>query len=106
MIRRARLLLPKFAENFQTADLFQIRSWASEQISFQMIILMVGRVLEVSQLQRARLLEALARTGSMLMVYAYPGWSPKSFVDLVVEAGFQQITQETAHCALVRVATR
>jgi 2-polyprenyl-3-methyl-5-hydroxy-6-metoxy-1,4-benzoquinol methylase len=102
VIQHARQLLPNFAGNFRVADLFDVASW-SEGRSYALVILMVGRLLEVPDDPRQRVVESLRHSTTTVLLYKYPGWSSEDLAKLIENAGLGPIASRAGDCALVTI---
>ncbi len=70
-IAHAKLLLPEYKDNFAIANIFDIESfWASNE-EYDLVILMLGRLIEVAPIQGNQLLNRLKTQTSQVLVYAY-----------------------------------
>ena len=70
-IAHARLLASRFSDNFVASDIFDDCMVWSEDHEFQLVILMLGRLTEVSQEQAEKLLGCIKERARNLLVYAY-----------------------------------
>jgi hypothetical protein len=70
-IVHARLLAPRFPDNFVVSDIFDDCVVWSKDHEFQLVILMLGRLTEVSQEQAEKLLGCIKERARNLLVYAY-----------------------------------
>ncbi|MEW6529457.1 MAG: class I SAM-dependent methyltransferase [Thermodesulfobacteriota bacterium] len=73
-IDRARLLNSGFADNFVLADIFDDCAVWSEEREFAMVILMLGRLIEVSEERAEMLLKRIRERARNFLVYAYEGY--------------------------------
>ncbi len=70
-IAHARQLSPQFSNNFVVSDVFDDCLLWSEDREFQLAILMLGRLTEVSKEQAEKLLGRIRERARSLLVYAY-----------------------------------
>jgi len=103
-LAHAKLLLPEFAGNFYTGNLFDVGLW-SEGRRYGLVILMIGRLFEVSDELRTRAIDALRRSADTVLLYKYPGWSPESLTRLIERAGLGPVRALAGDCALVKPRT-
>jgi hypothetical protein len=82
-IAHARQLLPQFEQNFIHADFFDVSAWPAAK--YALGILMIGRLLEVSQEKADRLMAVLRSRCDRLLVYIYPGWNNTNSLEAVVQ---------------------
>jgi SAM-dependent methyltransferase len=88
-IAHARLLNPRFADNFACADIFgDCEVWA-EAREFELVILMLGRLTEVSEDRAEALLCSIRKHARNLVVYVYDGYQQRygSISELAQKAG-------------------
>ncbi len=104
VLDHARQLLPNFAANFGRQDLFDSGFWPGAR-SYEMAILMVGRLLEAPKGKAEKLLATIVAHCRRLLVYAYPGWANEDLETLVRRAGLsvQQGSTPTAAIAAVNM---
>ncbi len=70
-ITHAKLLLPEYEDNFAIADIFDIESFWPSNEKYSLVILMLGRLIEVPPIQINQLLSRLKDQTSQVLVYAY-----------------------------------
>lgn len=70
-IAHAKLLLPEYEDNFATANIFDVESFWSSNEEYSLVILMLGRLIEVPPIQINQLLSRLKDQTSQVLVYAY-----------------------------------
>ena len=70
-IAHARLLAPRFSDNFVVSDIFDDCVVWSKDREFQLVILMLGRLTEVAEEQAEKLLRCIKEHARNLLVYAY-----------------------------------
>jgi hypothetical protein len=70
-IAHARLLAPRFSDNFVVSDIFDDCAIWSKDPEFQLVILMLGRLTEVAEEQAEKLLRCIKEHARNLLVYAY-----------------------------------
>jgi 2-polyprenyl-3-methyl-5-hydroxy-6-metoxy-1,4-benzoquinol methylase len=87
-IEHARLLFPEFAHNFIHGDLFDPTLWSGSQ-NYVLGVLMIGRLLEVSREQAARLITTLKARCDRVLVYVYPNSNDTHLETLVERAGLR-----------------
>lgn len=73
-IDHARLLNPRFADNFVLADIFDDCEVWSEKREFAIVILMLGRLIEVPEEHAEMLLKRIGECAKGFLVYAYEGY--------------------------------
>jgi hypothetical protein len=73
-IDHARLLSPRFTDNFALADIFDDCGVWSEGREFALVILMLGRLMEVPEERSQLLLRRIRERGRNFLVYAYEGY--------------------------------
>ncbi|MFZ5865270.1 MAG: class I SAM-dependent methyltransferase [Thermodesulfobacteriota bacterium] len=73
-IDHARLLNPRFADNFVLADIFDDCTVWSQEREFAMVILMLGRLIEVPEERAEMLLKRIGERAKNFLVYAYEGY--------------------------------
>ena len=101
-IQHAREVLPTVLEEFLIADMFDTESWTVNQ-PYALIILMVGRLLEVSPDSAQRVIESLKRCSADVLGYVYDGPSSESFPDLVARAGLEVAKPGENKCGLLKL---
>ncbi len=72
-IRHARLLQPRFAANFVEANIFGAGDWLASHHA-ALVIMMAGRLVEVSRETAEALLALLSANAQRVLVYVHPGW--------------------------------
>jgi hypothetical protein len=87
-LEHARALHPDFAAGFILRDFFDLTLWLDAR-RYAMVILMVGRLHEVSRNRAEALLTSITTRCDRLMVYAYRGWSREGLESLASRAGLQ-----------------
>jgi len=70
-IAHARLLAPRFSDNFVVSDIFDDCVIWSKDHEFHLVILMLGRLTEVPEGQGEKLLRCIKERARNLLVYAY-----------------------------------
>jgi len=70
-IVHARLLAPRFPDNFVVSDIFDDCVVWSKDHEFQLVILMLGRLTEVAEEKSEKLLRCIKERARNLLVYAY-----------------------------------
>jgi hypothetical protein len=88
-LAHARLELPRFAENFIQADIFDIDAWSVETPGYRLGLMMPGRLLEVSEEKASALLNRLKASCSRVLVYAYPDWSEHPLSEIAQRLGME-----------------
>ncbi|XYI02529.1 class I SAM-dependent methyltransferase [Sorangium sp. So ce1128] len=93
-IERARMLLPQFHDRLWVGDIFVDESPWMATPSFDVVLLMPGRLLEVGLDRRTELRRKLG-TGGRLLVYAYDDWLTKyaNLARITEDAGLSFIEQ-------------
>ncbi len=77
-ISHARLLISQFSDHFIVADIFNDSVIWSEDREFELIILMLGRLTEVSDEQSKSLLRLMKERARNILVYAYSDYGSLS----------------------------
>ena len=88
-VRHAGVLLPEFADHFEAENLFDgTASWPPGR-SYSLVILMLGRLCEVSRERADRLVSRIKVHASQLLVYAYQDYlrEHRSLEELACRAG-------------------
>ena len=96
-VRHTGVLLPGFADNFVAENLFDgIAPWPPGR-SYALVILMLGRLCEVSRERADQLLGRLKAHASQLLVYAYEDYLREhgSLEELARRAGLSLLPDET-----------
>jgi 16S rRNA G1207 methylase RsmC len=70
-IAHAKLLLPEYEDNFAIANIFDVESFWTSNEKYSLVILMLGRLIEVPPIQINQLLSRLKDQTSQVLVYAY-----------------------------------
>jgi 2-polyprenyl-3-methyl-5-hydroxy-6-metoxy-1,4-benzoquinol methylase len=70
-IDHAKLLLPEYKNNFAIANIFDVESFWPSNETYSLVILMLGRLIEVPPIQINQLLSRLKDQTSQVLVYAY-----------------------------------
>ena len=70
-IAHAKLLLPEYEDNFAIANIFGVESFWPSNEKYALVILMLGRLIEVAPIQTNQLLSRLKNQTSQVLVYAY-----------------------------------
>lgn len=84
-IEHARLLHPRFRENFEVCSMFHPSGrWL--QSEFELALLMVGRLLEVTSRERDEFIDRLQRRCKRVLLYFYGGW-------IEADAGLQDLSR-------------
>ncbi len=73
-IAHAQLLLPQFANNFAVSNIFEDSVVWSEDREFQLVILMLGRLTEVTEARSEAFLKLIRERAHNLLVYVYDGY--------------------------------
>lgn len=102
-IEHARLLHPGFAANFKVGDMFGDQLWADDS-HYRLVILMPGKLLEVSPEQAEKLRTRLKNRCDQILLYAYGDWLTRynDLSGLCSMAGFKLLhTEPHAWAALI-----
>ncbi len=88
-IAHARLLFPRFGDNFVVSNIFNDCPVWSEDHEFQLVCLMLGRLIEVTSEQAKKLLKSIRHRARNLLVYVYEGFAnqPASLEKLARRTG-------------------
>lgn len=94
-IAHAGLLLPEFAANFYAGSMFAEGDIWQEGRFYDLILLMPGRLLEVTPEQAETLKQRIREHTDQLVVYAYGDWIKRfgNLQGLVAAAGLQNLAQ-------------
>ena len=94
-IAHARLLAPRFSDNFVGSDIFDDSVVWSKDREFQLVILMLGRLTEVAAEQAEKLLRCIKESARNLLVYAYDDYLHHhgSLEDLARKTGVNSVRQ-------------
>lgn len=105
-VAHARALLPEFACNFFAGDIFETDAPWAEGRRYALVILMLGRLLEVSREGADRLTSRLKQHAGTLLVYSYDaaGSPGDPLRPLAEKAGLWLLTSnEPAHVRLAAI---
>ena len=104
-IDHARLLLPTFADNFLCEDMFTTGLLLAGR--FLLVMLMIGRLAEVSPAEARRYVDRLAARTGRLLVYMYPGHVAGRFEGLLARFELETVSRAgDGDAAIVRLARR
>jgi len=100
-IAHARELLPRFADNFVSGDLFDMESVWPEGRKYALAMLMPGRLLEVAPDQAAQLRVRLQHQCDHVLIYAYGDWLTRhgTLKGLATAAGFELVGADDGEAA-------
>ena len=73
-VKHARLLIPEHGGNFHVGNMFCKGLLGRLDKSFELVLLMPGRLLEIDRVHRHTLYNFLNRNAKNIMVYAYGDW--------------------------------
>ncbi len=101
-IARARTLMPAAATNFRVGNLFSLREifGAGE---FALILLMVGRLVEVPRSHSDQLLSHIASISKRLLLYVYPGYGDSSLEALAARVGVSVDVTDVSNVSRARL---
>jgi hypothetical protein len=105
-VGRARALLPEFASNFFAGDIFETDAPWAEGRRYALVILMPGRLLEVSRESAERLTSLIKQNADALLVYSYDaaGSAHDPLATLAERAGLRLISSDgPAHVRLASI---
>jgi SAM-dependent methyltransferase len=95
-VAHARLLLPRFAQNFVQGDLFDVTLWGEGSRRYTLALLMLGRLFEVPRDRALRMLDGLCGSCSRVLAYVYPDWNERTLQDAARQFG---LDVEESGCA-------
>lgn len=100
-IEHARELLPHFADNFVAGDLFDTESLWPEGRKYALVLLMPGRLLEVTPDRAAQMRARLRDQCECVLIYAYGDWITRygTLGNLAAAAGFKLINSDNGVAA-------
>jgi hypothetical protein len=87
-IARAREILPEFAQNLMTGDIFDTGLFG-ERRKYALVLLMPGRLLEVPEKRAALLIAFLRSSCSKILAYAYPDWRQHPLHSILRQFGLE-----------------
>jgi len=105
-IAHAQTMLPHNIDNFFVGDIFDsIGLWRNQQ--YDLVILMVGRLLEVDDPQRENLKNWLLSSAKNIMIYVYPDYlqQGQTLSNLAEKAGIELLPNGTSQASLARIIT-
>lgn len=88
-VAHARQLWPQFAHNFAEGDFFDVDLWSNETRNYRLVLLMLGRLLEVPREKATRLLHSLRLSSSKVLAYTYPDWGEQSLEAIAQQFGLE-----------------
>ena len=105
-INHAKLLLPKYKDNFAIANIFDVESFWLSNEEYALAILMLGRFIEVAPIQTNQLLSRLKTKASQVLVYAYDDYIREygSLEQMANQIGVKLLNSETgANVSLAKI---
>ena len=99
-LEHARALLPRFVDNFSTADIFHGDVWRDVR-RYALTLLMPGRLLEVEPPVAERLMKNLRAMSDVVLVYSYPGAAGPTLASLAQKLGLDLSDQVDGIAALL-----
>jgi SAM-dependent methyltransferase len=107
-INHAKLLLPEYKGNFVIANIFDVENFWSFEEEYSLVILMLGRLIEVAPIQTKQLLDRLKTKSSQVLVYAYDDYIREhgSLEQMAKRIGIELLNSEVvSNVCLAKVAT-
>jgi 2-polyprenyl-3-methyl-5-hydroxy-6-metoxy-1,4-benzoquinol methylase len=106
-IVHARLLIPEHKDNFLIANIFDAESLRLFNEEYDLVILMLGRLIEVAPTQTNQLLSHLKKQASQVLVYAYDDYIREygSLEQMAKQVGVELLNFEnSSNVCLAKVA--
>lgn len=99
-VAHAGQVLQEFGGNFVQGDLFNSELWETGMRRYALVLLMMGRLLEVPREKALTMLNRLRSLCPRILVYVYPDWGEHSLESVARQLGLEleESTCRTAAC--------